>query len=56
MGMLMAMTMLKQKEAEQKAAEATMNEEAKEEEIPFAEPEKKPVQKTAARGRRKGTK
>lgn len=57
MGMLTTMTILKQKEEAERVSNATA--EVKEE-IPFTEPEEKPdkkeVQKTTARGRRKGTK
>ena len=57
MGMLMAMTLLKQKEEAERLAKSA---EVKEE-IPFTEPEEKPEKKevpktTAPRGRRKGTK
>lgn len=57
MGMLMAMTLLKQKEEAEKAAKEKA--EVKEE-IPFTEPEE-PEQRevpktTVSRGRRKGTK
>jgi len=57
MGMLMAMTLLKQKEEAERLAKSA---EVKEE-IPFNEPEEpvqqvKEVPKTATRGRRKGTK
>lgn len=55
MGMLMAMTMLKQKEEAERLAKA---EAEVKEEIPFTEPEEKPekAQKPAARGRRKSAK
>lgn len=56
MGMLMTMTLLKQKE---EAAKAESVKAEVKEEIPFTEPEEKPEKaapKTTARGRRKSAK